>query len=326
MSRRGVKRGNKDIEQRGYPVKNWSFTINNPTQSSVFKTDDPFGLWCDEMSFLHYQLEEGGNCNTRHLQGYLQLKTKKRFEQVKAFPNFSGCHLEASKYSAKKNIEYCSKEDGRVDGPWSLGTPCMQGQRTDLEDFARKIMEDPTWNAELEEPAICLKYPAGVKHLRAEASSNLRGHEFRKPSIIVYCGPSGCGKSRSARNVDPHLYRVPFNQGQHLWFNGYKNQRTILIEEYYGRLPYSYFLELLDGYPMQGESKGNFITLNHDTLIITSNESPEYWYTAQVQAPTYAMVRRLTEFGKVYKWDEEKKEFILYEVPKRPVVLINGYN
>jgi len=66
--------------------------------------------------FSIFQLESCPETGRRHLQGYVRLRSPQRISALqRALP---GGHFEAAAAKESKNIEYCSKEESRVDGPW----------------------------------------------------------------------------------------------------------------------------------------------------------------------------------------------------------------
>lgn len=78
------------------------------------------------VKYAIWQLEVGEN-GTPHLQGYLELANGKSMSAVHAIPGLARAALFERKGSAQQAIAYCSKEDSRVDGPWTFGTPSSQG-------------------------------------------------------------------------------------------------------------------------------------------------------------------------------------------------------
>lgn len=108
----------------------------------------------------------------------------------------------------------------------------------------------------------------------------------RNVKVITLIGAPGTGKSRWAYDNYPDLYSKP--EGQ--WFDGYTGQKTLLLDDFYGDIPYSQLLKVLDRYPLQVPIKGGFVHAQWDTVIITSNKQPEFWYPEIT-----ALKRRITE-------------------------------
>lgn len=86
--------------------KCWCFTLNN-------YTEDEHRILRERLSEVaEYAIigeEVGGESGTRHLQGYVCFRERKRFGTVKSIIG-DRCHLEGAKGNAQQNYEYCSKQ------------------------------------------------------------------------------------------------------------------------------------------------------------------------------------------------------------------------
>lgn len=107
----------------------WVFTINNPSDPQLPT------LWNNVKDSI-WQLEEGEN-GTEHLQGFVRFTKAHSLTACKkhdATAHWEPCAAPAAA------VEYCSKEETRVDGPWTIGTPKgVQGKRQDLESAVAAI-------------------------------------------------------------------------------------------------------------------------------------------------------------------------------------------
>lgn len=115
--------------------RNWCFTINNPESRLTFDEDVVKCCW--------YQLERGEG-GTEHYQGYLELKTPRALTVVKRFVGFSRAHLECRRGTRQQAIDYATKADTRVDGPWTFGDTLVEptpGKRSDLKEFQVAVKE-----------------------------------------------------------------------------------------------------------------------------------------------------------------------------------------
>ncbi|GFQ86344.1 replication-associated protein [Trichonephila clavata] len=88
-------------------AKRWTFTINNP-----WLNDHP-SLWLINTDSYGFQYERGTN-NTPHIQGFVIFSERRSLQQVKKMQNQA--HWEIMKGSIKQNVEYCSKEEGKLSG------------------------------------------------------------------------------------------------------------------------------------------------------------------------------------------------------------------
>ena len=87
------------------PAKHWCFTINNPTIEDIKMISETSRSIVPRYVFQ----EETGENGTKHLQGYLQFKTKKRPLSIfKKKAHWEKCR------DIRKSIEYCQKEDTRT--------------------------------------------------------------------------------------------------------------------------------------------------------------------------------------------------------------------
>ena len=84
-----------------------------------------------------------------------------------------------------------------------------------------------------------------------------------------FVGAPGTGKSRSARERWP----VHFNKSCNKWWDGYRNEDTILIDDLdRQRTAISHDLKLwADHYPFKAESKGSCSSIRPGRIVVTSN-------------------------------------------------------
>lgn len=108
--------GNTKTKSQDAPSKRWCFTLHNYTSSSISFLNSLFSS--NSSNFL-FSEEKGKSGETPHLQGYFELKTKKRFTGLlKTFAKLdvAGIHLEKAKGNRQENVDYITKEGGEVYG------------------------------------------------------------------------------------------------------------------------------------------------------------------------------------------------------------------
>lgn len=93
-------------------------------------------------------------------------------------------------------------------------------------------------------------------------------------NVIVIQGPTGTGKSRYAMDTYPGAYWK--QRGN--WWDGYSSEEVVIIDEFYGWLPFDTLLRLCDRYPLLVESKGGQLQFVATTIVFTTNQVPEKWY------------------------------------------------
>lgn len=120
--------------------------------------------------------------------------------------------------------------------------------------------------------------------------------DYSKPvgmerTCYVFWGKTGTGKSRAAwesAGVDAY----PKDPNTKFWC-GYQGQRSVVIDEFRGRVDISHLLRWLDRYPVIVEIKGSSVVFAATTIWITSNLDPRQWYPLADDATINALMRRL---------------------------------
>jgi len=104
--------------------------------------------------------------------------------------------------------------------------------------------------------------------------------QYVKPEVSCLFGRSGCGKTRSVyeRFGYVNVYSVQIIKDRKMWFDGYDNEKVLLLDDFQGQLDYKALLRLLDGYPIQWPVKGGFIWPFWSFVVLTSVRPLEEWY------------------------------------------------
>lgn len=249
----------------------YCWTVNNPTEDEILV---PQSWEASTYTYLCYQLEEGTE-GTRHLQGYTSFKNQMPFETFCSwFPRRP--HVEKAMGTAKQNKAYCSKSEGRIEGPWEFGIMPEQGKRNDilamkadLDSGAslRQISDDYT--------GLFLRYSRGIKEYQS------LHHVPTNTAKTIKClwGSTGVGKTKYCWDTYPGAYwksRDPCKEIQ--YWDGYDGEDTIIIDEFYGWLPWDFLLRLTDRYPLRMGVRGSSVQCAATTIVFTSNKHPKDWY------------------------------------------------
>lgn len=170
--------------------RNFVFTLNNPDVLPQPFLDQLVAL--PNFRYTIFQ-EERGQEGTIHYQGYLEFSNPKTLAYLKKHVS-NRAHFETRKGTAASCIDYCSKEDTRVSGPYSAGTPAQktQGQRTDLEEACATLAAGGLKRLREELPHMYVKFSRGFEALAA--ATPMRPREA--PEVIVLYGPTGTGKTK----------------------------------------------------------------------------------------------------------------------------------
>lgn len=243
--------------------RGWSITINNPTIEEI----EFFSKYSDaECTHSKYQIEKGEK-GTPHLQGCIYYKNARQFKTVKhAFPR---ANIQPAR-DYDRLVTYCSKEDTRISPGLESGVKPTKGRRTDLEEVANKIRSGSSPSSiASEHPDMFIKYHKGIFAL----SNELQQHRTTKSVNTWICGKAGVGKTKYV--FDHHNRNDIYVKDGTMWWDGYKNQSVILIDDFDGRWPYRDLLRLLDTYPYQGQVKGGYVKINSGFIYITCELSPD---------------------------------------------------
>lgn len=243
-------------------VRAYCFTLNNPTSNEIpIHESERFIIWQREV----------GESGTPHLQGYIELTKPTRINNMASW--LRGAHFEPRAGTREQAKAYCEKEDSRVEGPWSRGGWDLggAGTRTDLNTIKRKLDEGVAESAIADEHfGEWLRYYKGFREYKKLRT----GHRNWKTEVNILWGESGTGKSRTCQEKAPSAYWKTRDE----WWDAYDGEEDIIIDDFYGWLPYDFLLRLMDRYPLDVPTKGGFRRFVGKRLFITSNKQPEEWY------------------------------------------------
>lgn len=256
--------------------KTWVATINNYTDAEIKVLDTM------EANYVIYGKEVGEQNGTPHLQCYFIMKRAYRLSQLKKI--FPRARFAIAK--AKDAMNYCMKE-----GDFTVRDNRTQGRRNDIADFI-KDMEDSggiTRNVVASHKEAFVKYYRGFRELETELF--LTAPERTPPRVYWLYGETGTGKTRYVYDQDPGLW---CSTGDLKWFNGYKGQYTVLIDDFRPDFcPFPYLLRLLDRYPIQVQTKGGFTWWKPVEIYITAPYSPQQMYVSHPE-DLEQLTRRIT--------------------------------
>lgn len=274
--------------------KRWVFTENNP----VDVLQDKWAHWPD-VEYGICQVEQGA-VGTLHYQGFVRFTKNKRLGAVKIL--LPRAHWAVARGTDEDNERYCSKEEGRVRGPYRIGElrERHQGKRTDWE----KLHEDIKAQVDERELAerhfrLVAMYPAGIEKVRRLITPD----RDYKTDLICICGVPRRGKSELVRELaDGNIYEKPTGDN---WWDGYARERVAHLDEFDGYVPLSTLLILADASakPLV-PIKGGYVPFRSHAIMITSNLKPDQWYTNKTDLQQRALYRRIT----LYIWRGETEE------------------
>lgn len=249
----------------------------------------------EQVAFAVWQHERGHAEDHLHIQGYVRFKQPTTLGQLKHYLNCDGAHCEPANGNEQQNIEYCTKSDTRVAGPWQFGHTAKPGSRSDLSNAVELVKSGKSLaDVATEYPTTFVRNYRGLGMLRSVLAQK---PAIRNIETGVIVGPTGIGKSYTVFTRFPDIYRVlyPTSQSHVLWWPGYEGQDCILFDDFDStQISIVNMLNLLDRYPLQIRTNGDsYVWAQWTRIVITTNVHPNIWYSAALPAHTAALMRRI---------------------------------
>lgn len=290
----------RPTEHRRARDRGFCFTINNYDPIELEALHDlRDGVPNNGIICIVYQCEVGEQ-GTPHVQGYLYFRNARSIRAAQILVG-ARSSLRKANGGRRANLAYCTKEEGRIEGPWQAGDFPTIGERSDL----KTCLASATYQEAVADfPEVVARYPRGIRDVFQERARMQYGRMLRPTlSVTVLWGATGVGKTHRVFASYPDVYRVDIS-GPRIWFDGYCGQDTILFDEFYGNIKPAKLLELLDRYPLSCEIKGSYVWARWQRVFITSNEAPEEWYRSIPRAVRDAIMRRITHIVHVTSKDQ----------------------
>lgn len=276
------------------------FTYQSETTAS-----DQDLIACAEAAFAHsdvvywvYGIEHAPTTGQRHLQGYFECPATIAWTTaLRLLP--IGCHLEVAKWDAAANVRYCKKDGAWKD--WGAPKP-GRGARSDLEAIRadldagvdmRRISQDYFGQF--------IRYSRGFQLYR-----DLHRTASARTSLVLrwFYGPTGSGKTMTLQRLiggtfsdADSFWLEPGPTGT--WWDGYDGQTTVVFDELRsGWFPHNILLRIFQCAPYSVPIHGAKVVLCATTILITSNQPPQWLYR---EDPSGALMRRVRDFAYVYE-------------------------
>ncbi len=252
----------------------------------------------EQVIYLVFQQERGSAEQRDHLQGYVQLSRRCSLAAVKR-DVFMSCtvHLIVAKGSPQKNRTYCTKDEGRISGPYEFGeVQAGTGHRTDLDQAAELVRTQGAAQVARDFPAQYVRWNKGLKALEAQLQRFGASAMREVVNCAVLWGPTDLGKSHAAFTLDSpaDTFVVPIQNSGALWFDGYEGQRTLIFDDFDPKtVPYRTLLRVCDRYRLELPVKGGFVVGKWRNVVFTANDPPAQWYQKEEPYEGGPLERRL---------------------------------
>ncbi|UJO02098.1 Rep [Tadarida brasiliensis associated circovirus 1] len=231
--------------------------------------------------------KEVGESGTPHLQGYGELKKRKRFDALKR--KWPAVHWEQRRANRDTAAAYCKKE-GRYE---ERGTLPQNASAKSSKEAVARVKKGESMRSIMDDPPNL----SGIRVCQLWLSYCEPKRSFKSEVHWIY-GPSGSGKTRlAAAEAGEDSY---WHDGTK-WFDGYDAHENMVLDDFRaGNMKFNFLLKMLDRYPLRLECKGGYRQLLSKKIIITSIKHPRDCYQqCEHDEPMQQLLRRIEKVTKL---------------------------
>lgn len=251
----------------------------------------------------------------KHFQIYLQLKKQTRGNSLKKLFNDKELHWEVqSRYSTNKQArDYCwkgqfEKKGTKFPQPSAVfltwGLFCEgQGKRTEMVEICSLLDNGYEHKDVYKTNGVYNDYIKSYGRYMAFFKQHKCWEDDDKHNIIrppiktkVIIGDAGTGKTQGIYNKHgaKNIYKLLNPNGDNKNWNGYTNQKILLIDDFYSWIKLTDMMMILDNKPYRCRKLGSYVWAQWETVYITSNQHPDLWYPNETQK--ISMIKNIEAF------------------------------
>ena len=259
-----------------------------------------------------FQLEKGES-GTPHIQGGITFTIGKRFKTIQSY--FPTAMIDRARGTNTDIKIYCTKLEGRVMDPVEIGKFVEMRDRTDYDGFFARLDEGAT-NAELKSEYLNLFVQFGVEKVerfRQDIFKDKYGNEYRDIKVTYIYGGTRLGKTTYVLNKYPLRDICRVNNYKVGTFEGYINQKVLVLDEFTGKLDITFVNNLLDRLPLDLPARfTNRIACFNEVYLISNLPLSELYKDEQKETPEVyrAFTERIHDIIKFTgkgKWQYEQQ-------------------
>lgn len=313
----------------------WCFTAYTEQQPRLVIRHGP--RQAPSMDYICSQLEQCPTTGTMHWQGYVEYSRRVSKSTVEQdIGGLKRVFVEMRVEAQNRAIEYTrAPKPGYVPNTWvEEGTK----HASDAAEMPRNVLQMIQGGATKRDigmlcPRMLLQFPGGLQAMFQEFAPPPKNRRIDPLTgaceTWLYWGVSGSGKTHKARNDNPNHYCKPHQKaGSAEWWNGYRGEKCIILDEFTGQIEYEQFKQLTDYYALQVPVKYGFVNAEWDKVIICSNRPRDSWYPKLCKLDKGALKRRLPDCRCIYMTPDKRgeaskeeapplEEFLAPELPKK---------
>lgn len=277
------------------------------THASWQEGEDQFKFWKemyeehDDLTYVTGQLERAES-GYIHWQVYAEFGRQLSLQAVKELVGDATVHVEPRRGSQKQAIDYVTKEDTRIAGPFEYGEKKNQGRRSDLDTVADEIKNGQSIrDVATNHPTTFIRYGSGIQRW----ASIIAPSRTTKTHVTCIWGTPGAGKTYEARRLateaaggdESKVWWMGTTPG---FFENYMGQEIAVLDDIDSGtpaqngmvLPLDALLKAMDATPWTCNIKGSSASWLVKKLFITSNSRPEEWFGPAITLEKSAAIMR----------------------------------
>lgn len=258
-------------------------------------------------SYLVYGDEVCPTTGRCHMDFYYEMPDSRKIKtELKKFNKFFGqgfYSLYIARGSAGENFDYSSK-----DGSWAQhGEPAKDGQRHDLKEACAEISAGRLTSETIVSNNPELYHTYGRTLEKVEDLYLRQQHRTEAPWVTWIYGPTDAGKSHFAlKDFTPSTHYIWRNDNG--WQDAYRQQQTVVINDFRGEIPYNELLQLLDKWPYYVKRRHREpMPFTSNRIIITSSLHPASVYNRRLVEDNIAQLLRRIELKRMEARDPKKR-------------------
>lgn len=226
------------------------------------------------------QLERAPKTGTPHIQGVVVFKNAVRWSSLReALP----CYWAKRRGTQDQAEAYARKLETRASGdagPFEFGDPIASGPggRTDIVKMKHQLAKGVrVWELAKDDAftSLVVRNNRGVMYLDSLYAEQREWWT----KVQVYWGPPDVGKTRRVRyETKGDYYMISTRDHTIKYWDGYRDQKYVLIDDFNGELTQGQLLELINYTPFSVQVRGASVPFLAEKIFITSNYHPREWW------------------------------------------------
>jgi hypothetical protein len=240
--------------------------------------------------------EKGRKSGRVHAHMYVRFRNGRSWSAIKK--EIAGADIQLAKGSDEQIMQYLEKGGDCFEN----GHRAEQGRRRDLERLVNDIRGGKKG---VEEILLEDAFAYHVFGRTLEKIENVVKRSCRRTTHTAgkwLYGETGVGKSRYAfaEYERANCYVKCLEPGDVRWWDGYRGERTVILDEYRGEFSFAFLLKLMDRHPLYVPRRNKEpVPFTSKRVIITSCYHPHYIYKDETKK-TMEQLKRRCEIIKLF--------------------------